>query len=439
MELYVAKTQGDLMGLTFLDTARGVNPIVQKLPYNLQDKWLMHGSRYKQINNVPFPPFNVFVNFVSEQARIRNDPSFDFTLSCAGTSVSKPRRATIEVHKTNVSSTGSVHKEFSSRQGEDNSKDPSRQCPLHKKPHSLLKCRSFREKPLEERKAFLKENHICYKCCSSTSHFARDCEVSAKCVECDSAGHNTALHPGPPTGTLPQVQEHSGELKETNTDAPAITSKCTEVCGNLKGGKSCSKISLVRVYPANRKDKAVKVYAILDDQSNKSLAKSAFFDSFNVRGPSAPYSLKTCAGIVETAGRRAAGYVVEPLDGKMCLPLPTILECNQIPDNRSEILTPQVASHHPHLKRIERLIPNLDSEAQIVLLLGRDILQIHKVRQQINGPHNAPYAQRLDLGWVIVGEVCLGGAHKPTMINSLPVRLRMDVHLSFNRVKITSS
>ncbi|XP_075707313.1 uncharacterized protein LOC142741872 [Rhinoderma darwinii] len=418
MELCVAKAEGDLVGLTFLDTARGVNPIVQKLPYNLQEKWVMHGSRYKQTYNVLFPPFNVFVDFVSEQAKIRNDPSFDFTLSCAATPVSKPRRAMVEVHKINVSSTGSVHKEFSSRQG-DKPKDPNRQCPLHRKPHSLLRCRAFREKSLEDRKAFLKENNICFKCCSSTSHFARDCEVRAKCIECGSTEHNTALHPGAPSWTSPQDQEHSGELKDTSTDTPAVTSKCTEVCRGLIGGRSCSKISLVRIYPADDRDKAIKVYAILDDQSNKSLAKSAFFDSFNVRGPGAPYSLKTCAGTVETAGRRASGYVVESINGQVCLPLPTILECNQIPDNRSEIPTPEVAAHQPHLKRIEHLIPKLDPEAQIVLLLGRDILRVHKVRQQINGPHNAPYAQRLDLGWVVVGEVCLGGVHKPTTVNSM--------------------
>ena len=60
-------------------------------------------------------------------------------------------------------------------------------------------------------------------------------------------------------------------------------------------------------------------------------------------------------------------------------------------------------------------IPKPDPEAQILILLGRDLIRVHKVRQQINGPHNAPFAQRLDLGWVIVGEVCIDSAHKPTV------------------------
>ncbi|XP_071991443.1 uncharacterized protein [Engystomops pustulosus] len=103
----------------------------------------------------------------------------------------------------------------------------------------------------------------------------------------------------------------------------------------------------------------------------------------------------------------------------MCLSLPTILECNQIPDNRSEIPTPDVAAQHSHLKRLAHVIPKLDPEAQIVLLLGRDILRVHKARAQINGPHSAPYAQKLDLGWVIVGDVCLNGMHKPISINCM--------------------
>ena len=48
-------------------------------------------------------------------------------------------------------------------------------------------------------------------------------------------------------------------------------------------------------------------------------------------------------------------------------------------------------------------------------MLGRDIVRVHKVRQQVSGPHNAPFAQRLDLGWVIVGDVCLGNAHRPAV------------------------
>lgn len=44
---------------------------------------------------------------------------------------------------------------------------------------------------------------------------------------------------------------------------------------------------------------------------------------------------------------------------------------------------------------------------------------MHKVRRQISGPHDAAFAQKLDLGWVIIGDVCLGNAHRPSQVISM--------------------
>ncbi|XP_073459912.1 uncharacterized protein [Aquarana catesbeiana] len=410
-ELQIAKAEGDLPGLAFLDTARGVNSIVQKLPYSLQETWISRGSKYKQKHNVPFPPFSYFVDFIRYQAKVKNDPSFDISSSdSAYPRSSKPaltrnfKDAPVAVRKTSVSPT----------------QDPSRECPLHKKPHSLSKCRGFREKTLQDRRTFLKENRLCYRCCASTSHLGKDCKVSINCSECNSSEHNTALHPGPAPWTLtpsPTVDEHGGEQQDTVP--PVVTPRCTQVCGEGLSNKSCSKICLVTVYPTGRREKAVKLYVILDDQSNRSLASSAFFDTFKIKEAGSSYLLKTCTGVSEETGRRAIGYQIESFDGQTTLPLPTLIECNQFPTDREEIPTPEVALHHGHLKGIAHLIPELDPQAEIALLLGRDIIRVHKVRKQINGAHNSPYAQKLDLGWVIIGNVCLGSVHKPTSVNSL--------------------
>lgn len=45
MELLSAKEDGYLPGLAYLDTARGIRPIVEKLPYTLQEKWISQGSK----------------------------------------------------------------------------------------------------------------------------------------------------------------------------------------------------------------------------------------------------------------------------------------------------------------------------------------------------------------------------------------------------------
>ena len=239
---------------------------------------------------------------------------------------------------------------------------------------------------------------------------AKDCKVSIKCDECNSERHITALHPGPPTSSerAHTEKEESGEPDE---DAPTVTSKCTEICGNADSPRSCAKICLIKAYPAGRRDQAVKMYAVLDEQSNKSLAKTEFFNLFGIKASPTPYTLRTCAGTTETSGRRVDNFMLESMDGNLQLSLPTLIECDMVPDDRSEIPSPDVAEQHSHLQPVANKIPAVDPDAPILLLLGRDILRVHKVREQINGPHNAPYAQRLDLGWVIVGAVCLGAAH----------------------------
>ncbi|KAJ8365140.1 hypothetical protein SKAU_G00139710 [Synaphobranchus kaupii] len=403
LELEYAKQDGHLPGLSYLDTARGVGPIVDKLPFHLQEKWMTTGSRYKEQYKVSFPPFNFFADFVQREAKARNDPSFNTTHLSSSTAkeeryIGNSRRPPVSVHKTNISTEAST-------EVDNTVEDLSKQCPIHHKPHPLRKCRGFRVMLLDDRKKFLKDNSICFRCCASTTHQAKNCDMVVKCTECESERHLAALHPGPappfPKPFSPS-KEHGGEQEAATS--PDVTSRCTKVCGTGFSGKSCSKICLVNIYPDGQRQETKKIYAILDDQSNLSLAKTEFFEMFGIQGITTPYTLKTCAGTTETAGRRAYGYIIESVDGKTSIPLPTLIECNQVPNNRSEIPTPEAALNHSHLRSITDQIPRVDPDAQILLLLGRDILQVHK---------------KLDLGWVIIGDVCLGSAHKPNEVSTL--------------------
>ena len=66
--------------------------------------------------------------------------------------------------------------------------------------------------------------------------------------------------------------------------------------------------------------------------------------------------------------------MIEAIDGVVSLALPTLIECNLIPNNREEIPTPEAATHHCHLRTIASKIPPLDPSAEILLLLERDII-----------------------------------------------------------------
>lgn len=419
MELLAAKDDGYLPGLAYLDTPRGIKPIVEKLPPGLQEKWLTTGSRFKEQHRVTFPPSSFFVDFINIQAKARNDPSF--ALSSNSQSYSKGEKTplkqsgfktAVSVHKTDVSATVDADT-TSATDTEKKDIDPARYCPVHKKTHPLEKCRSFRMKTLLERKDILKEHKRCYKCCAP-NHLARVCQTTLKCGECESERHCSAMHPDTSQPPPPSSVQPGAEAQPASS-ALEVRSQCTKVCGLSSLPRSCSKVCLTRIFPQGQPELAIKIYVILDDQSNRSLARSEFFQLFGINSSLSPYLMRTCAGTTEMTRRKADGFQIEAVNGGMCLDLPPLIECNEILTNKSEIPTPEVAFAHPHLRHIAPHIPKLDPDAQMMILLGRDMIRVHKVRQQVNGPHDAPFAQRLDLGWVIIGEVCLDNAHKPTV------------------------
>lgn len=79
------------------------------------------------------------------------------------------------------------------------------------------------------------------------------------------------------------------------------------------------------------------------------------------------YLLSSCAGKFTTSGRLGSNYVIESMDGTMLLNLPTLIECNAIPNNRNAIASPNVAKQYDHLADIAHMNPEIDQNAQIDL------------------------------------------------------------------------
>ena len=153
---------------------------------------------------------------------------------------------------------------------------------------------------------------------------------------------------------------------------------------------------------------------VIDDQSNCSLAKPKLFDLLKLEGATTSCTLRTCSGTSQVTGRRARNLIIESLDNAYSYALPVLTECDAIPDSREEIPSPLVARAYPHLDPITDKIPELDPKADILLFIGRDAPPLHKMHESQNGPRDEPWAQRLDLGWVALGNACLDGAQKPS-------------------------
>lgn len=241
------------------------------------------------------------------------------------------------------------------------------------------------------------------------------------------------MHPGPAPWSLGVLTAENDQGRESEEQTPLkVISMCTEICGGAPKPRSSSKICLVNIYQAGCCNMSHRVYAVLDNQSNQFFSKiTIFFYLFCTSSSISPYTLRTYSGIVETAGRKASNIILKSPDGKTKAALPTLLECNNMPNDSSEIPTPEIMQYFPHHRIVVNKIPPLDTRVPIILLLGRDILSLHKVHEQCNGPHNLPYAQRLDLGWVTVGEICLGGAHKSDDVNVYKTLVLQDGCTSF--------
>ena len=104
---------------------------------------------------------------------------------------------------------------------------------------------------------------------------------------------------------------------------------------------------------------------------------------------------------MRTSGRNAHGLVVQSADGSAQHRLPSLIESDPIPNTEEEIPTPAVAQLYSHLRDIEAHISPLEHSAEILLLIGRDLVEALHIHYHRIGP-----------GWVIIGEWCLGGAHQ---------------------------
>ena len=225
--------------------------------------------------------------------------------------------------------------------------------------------------------------------------------------------------------------KEQGDTQLHGEEASNFTTTCTEVCGNENGSKSCSKTCLANVYSRDHPNNKIKAYVIIDDQSNCSLGTPRLFELLNLRGDATQYTLRTCSGTTQAKGRKAIDLVLESVDGSKHHNLPPIVDCDAIPNNRDEIPTLEAAGFHPHLRGIAQKIPKIDEEADILLLIGRDVPPMHKVHESRNGPRDALWAQRLDLGWVVIGNAGLNGAHKPSQIGAFKTHLLNNGRPSF--------
>ena len=151
---------------SYFNTSAGINPIVYKLPPNIQSKWMDKAMAYKSHNAAVHPPFSEFCVFVRQISMRFNDPGLLVepdvpqstpTIGGGGKSVSHgPKQyqsQSVSAIKTCI-----------------NSSSTKLMCPMHKgADHLLSDCRTLRKMSLWDCKRILRDANVCFKCCNSSS------------------------------------------------------------------------------------------------------------------------------------------------------------------------------------------------------------------------------------------------------------------------------
>ncbi|CAB4025546.1 Hypothetical predicted protein [Paramuricea clavata] len=128
----------------------------------------------------------------------------------------------------------------------------------------------------------------------------------------------------------------------------------------------------------------------MDDQSNASMISPELADLLDIDSPKQKYLLTTCIGAKETKyGRRVSGLFVKSMCVRIAK-LSNLVECEQVPQDKTEIPTPTTTKRYPHLEEVSKEILPLDQEAKIGIIIGRNAPELLKVRAFKNGPKAAP-------------------------------------------------
>lgn len=406
--LVVNAHMGVVPSLQSLNFGDGLWLVKGKLPEFLQNRWRKVGTQYKAMNEGQHPPFTIFLKFLTEMADEFSDPSF--FPSIAKTNDSFKHRSFALISHRSQSLPASQDEPTSITPVEDRSP-----CIIHQPAkHRTVRCHSFAQMNVEDRRRLAKDEALCYRCLGF--HKAEHCTSAEKCYYCQSSSHHSILHKDekPQSGRdefRNQRQAHPGKWEPDPPtkdqrgilDSREKTSLCSQSCGSRNGVKSCSKTLLVELTHRNH-DGRLRCYAIIDEQSNTMFADPQVFKFFDMDHLTHNYTISTLSGHrFHREGRVLEGLVIQGVGEPIAFELPKAFENAMIPDTRDEVATPESLFGHETVSKYASNFNALDTSVGVLLLIGRDSSEVMKTKTY--GEHS-PFVHHTSLGWAVVGPIC---------------------------------
>ncbi|XP_026073081.1 uncharacterized protein LOC113052853 [Carassius auratus] len=158
-------------GLAILNDCEENHKLLRKLPEWIVRKWSRVVVEELDTSR-SYPDLACFTNFLSKEARIACNPiASPLLMNFRATNERSPKRA-------KALNTNTQTKSFAQEKQETNGSKPKSPCFMCKsEAHNITKCPTFAAKSIEDKKAFICENRLCFGCLRK-GHMTKDSRTS---------------------------------------------------------------------------------------------------------------------------------------------------------------------------------------------------------------------------------------------------------------------
>ena len=268
-------------------------------------------------------------------------------------------------------------------------------CHLCKKSHILDDCPAYLQKSLDDRRAYVKENGLCFAC-YGYNHTSRGCLRRRKCNKCGKR-HPTALHDDHfqryPDSQIPN--EHKKENDATISNA-YITS-----------ASNCSDVILQAILPVKvgqeGGEKVLCTYAFYDSGSTGCFITEDLKHKLEAKSTPSTLKLQTMHGANYIETSAVNDLIVTGLNDENPIKLPKTFSKQDIPVSHLQIPRPELVRKWQHLEDISCKIAPYNADFDIGLLIGSNCPLALQPLQVVPTEGNGPFATLFRHGWTING------------------------------------
>ncbi|XP_064641264.1 uncharacterized protein LOC135496077 [Lineus longissimus] len=165
--------------------------------------------------------------------------------------------------------------------------------------------------------------------------------------------------------------------------------------------------SLPRMEPENQ-SVPVKVYALLDPQSDSCFIKDDVLDKLGADGPTLTLRLSTMLAEDSIQCKKLAGLRIKNMESTVDLAMPCTYSRQCIPASHSLIPKKETVIKWSHLREVAKKLYSYEEDLEIGLLIGTNCAQVLKPREVVPGESNEPNGIWTDLGWGVIRIVTQG-------------------------------